>query len=425
MRKGNKILIIMFLLLFVVGVLLGLNFMKKYNKDDDKKDPGSNQEVVTPDIKNNSSFDVMMFKLENKKQNMVYSPLSIKYALNIARYGADGNTKAELDKVLGEGQIGKYENIKDHLSLANAVFIKTDFKDFVLDSYLNDVRNNLNSEVLYDEFVDAKNINKWIEDKTFNMLKDVVPDKTVQDPDFRMALVNALAIDMEWKYSFEETRTYGQDFTKADGSKVEATMMHAKVDSGYDDFKYYKDDDVSVISKDLKEYGGRQFEYIAILPEKDLSDYINDLKDNDLNELFDKLGSVDSKSEVNLAIPKYEYNFTMDNFKDNLIELGLKEMFDEKKANFSKMATRELFVSDAIHQAKIEFGEKGVKAAAVTVLIMYEKSAIEPQKKTINITFDRPFMYVIRDKKTKDVWFMGTVYEPNLWEKDKKDYQSR
>ena len=99
MRKGNKILIIMFLLLFVVGVLLGLNFMKKYNKEEDKKDPGSNQEVVTPDIKNNSSFDVMMFKLENKKQNMVYSPLTIKYALNIARYGADGNTKAELDKV--------------------------------------------------------------------------------------------------------------------------------------------------------------------------------------------------------------------------------------------------------------------------------------------------------------------------------------
>ena len=46
MRKGNKILIIMFLLLFVVGVLLGLNFMKKYNKDDEKKDPGSNQEIV-------------------------------------------------------------------------------------------------------------------------------------------------------------------------------------------------------------------------------------------------------------------------------------------------------------------------------------------------------------------------------------------
>ena len=70
MRKGNKILIIMFLLLFVVGVLLGLNFMKKYNKDDEKKDPGSNQEVVTPDIKNNSNFDVMMFKLENKKQEI-------------------------------------------------------------------------------------------------------------------------------------------------------------------------------------------------------------------------------------------------------------------------------------------------------------------------------------------------------------------
>jgi serine protease inhibitor len=113
----------------------------------------------------------------------------------------------------------------------------------------------------------------------------------------------------------------------------------------------------------------------------------------------------------------------MDDFKDNLKAIGLVDMFDEKTANFSKMASKELYVSDGIHKAKIEFGEKGVKAAAVTVIMMFEKSSIEPQKKTINITFDKPFMYVIRDKDSKEIWFMGTVYEPNLWKNDKNQYK--
>ena len=422
MRKGNRLLIILFLLLFFGGIGVGFIIGKhiKENKKEDK--------VVEPvkepvDVSNLENFDIKMLKLENKKENMIYSPLSIKYALNLVRYGADGKTKDELDSVLGTKEITKYDNIKDHLSLANSVFIKTSFKDFVLSSYLEDVKNNLNTEIMYDDFKNAKNVNNWISEKTFDMLKDVVTDEQITNEDLRMLLINALAIDMEWVSPFDEANTRGQSFTKADGSKVEVTMMHSKLDNYNDDFKYYKDDNVSVISKDLKEYDGKQFELIAILPEENLEDYINNLKDNDLDDLFGKLTTVDSKSEVNLAIPKFEYDYSMDNFKENLKALGLVDMFDEETANFSKMASKELYVSDGIHKAKIEFGEKGVKAAAVTVIMMFEKSSIEPQKKNINITFDKPFMYVIRDKDSKEVWFMGTVYEPNLWKNDKNQYK--
>ena len=34
-------------------------------------------------------------------------------------------------------------------------------------------------------------------------------------------------------------------------------------------------------------------------------------------------------------------------------------------------------------------------------------------------------MHLIRDKKTGEIWFVGTVYEPNSWENDKADYQYR
>ena len=40
------------------------------------------------------------------------------------------------------------------------------------------------------------------------------------------------------------------------------------------------------------------------------------------------------------------------------------------------------------------------------------------------MTFDRPYMFLIRDKENGEVWFVGTVYEPLLWEKEQEsDFQ--
>ena len=37
----------------------------------------------------------------------------------------------------------------------------------------------------------------------------------------------------------------------------------------------------------------------------------------------------------------------------------------------------------------------------------------------IDVTFDKPYMYVIRDKDSGEVWFMGSVYEPTKCEEGK------
>ena len=86
------------------------------------------------------------------------------------------------------------------------------------------------------------------------------------------------------------------------------------------------------------------------------------------------------------------------------------------------MSNRNLYVSDALHKANIDFTEKGVKAAAVTVFIMKDNAMIAKENKPEEIKINKPFLYLIRDKNTKEIWFVGTVYEPNLWEKDKEDY---
>ena len=47
------------------------------------------------------------------------------------------------------------------------------------------------------------------------------------------------------------------------------------------------------------------------------------------------------------------------------------------------------------------------------------------EERPIEININKPFMYIIRDKETNEIWFVGTVYKPNLWENDKADYEYR
>lgn len=49
-------------------------------------------------------------------------------------------------------------------------------------------------------------------------------------------------------------------------------------------------------------------------------------------------------------------------------------------------------------------------------------NAVHIEKEYIKVDINKPFMYLILDKETNEVWFVGTVYTPNLWENDKADY---
>ena len=84
---------------------------------------------------------------------------------------------------------------------------------------------------------------------------------------------------------------------------------------------------------------------------------------------------------------------------------------------------KNLYISDALHKANIEFSEEGVKAAAVTVFGMMGDTLIGVENEIpIEININNPFVFLIRDKNTKEIWLVGTVYEPNSWEDDKQDY---
>ena len=382
-----------------------------------------NSDIVNP-VQGDTDFEFAFLKLENNKKNMLYSPLSIKYALSMLKEGAAGKTFDEINNLVGNDDLPKYSSIDKNLSLANGLFIRDTFYEYVKEKYINILKEEYNAEVIKDEFENAENANKWIEDKTLGIIKNMLKDDVVQDPYSVMLLINALAIDMEWDYKFFTENTSGKTFYKDNGEKMLATMMSKEEIHGKY-LSYYKDDDITVFTMDLKEYDETQFEFIAIMPKEDLSTFVKNVSIDQINQIDKKLIlSSDEKYGVNLKVPKFKFSYDL-SLKDDLKDLGINDAFTEK-ADFSEIADpkQQLYVSDALHKADIEFTEKGVKAAAVTVIIMSKNGITIPKESyPVEITIDKPFMFVIRDKKTKDIWFTGTVYEPNSWEKDKESYK--
>ena len=141
-KKSHKGVII-FLIVLIVLISVGFLFYYLLSTQAIKNDwfPGNEPEKpVQPEPSEkpqkkfsdyDGSLDFSFLKMEDKKENLIYSPLSVKYALSLLNDGAAGETKEQIETVLDGTELTKYENIEDKLSLANAVFIKNDFKDSV------------------------------------------------------------------------------------------------------------------------------------------------------------------------------------------------------------------------------------------------------------------------------------------------------
>lgn len=415
-KKGKRYLVASILIVIIVS-----SFFVVFKVITDKKEDELPVERYEPNDVLINEFDYSFLKLEASDKNLIYSPLSIKYALSMLREGANGSSKEELDNVLPKTSLTKYTNIKDVLSLANSVFIKETYKSHVKDSYLKSIKDLYDAEVFYDKFENASNINSWISKKTFNIINNMVSDTYFENPNLEMILVNALAIDMEWDNPFEGEKTYSSDFTKSNGEKVKVAMMNQTTDSKK--YKYYQDDDYALVSMPLKKYQDTELEFVAVLPKNEnLKDFVTDNEfEENLNSLLEKMNNVSNK-KLNISIPRFEYDYSIELAKDMNL-LGVLDVFSPSKADFSRISDTGLYVSDMLHKADIKFSERGIKAAAATVIFMTDKSEIVEPEEIEYLRFDKPFIYIIKDAKTNEVWFVGSVNEPLLWEDAKDDYK--
>ena len=191
------------------------------------------------------------------------------------------------------------------------------------------------------------------------------------------------------------------------------------------DFEFYVDDDIKVFAKDLKEYNGITLQYVGIMPKNDsLDNYIKNTNAFKINAIINKLKPIKLESfkegvitEIRGNIPMFKFDYDL-NIKEDLQKLGITNVFDSNKADLSNISSSKNYIEEAKQKINIEFANEGIKAAAVTYVGDFGMGVggfdylYDVPVEKINLDFDKPYMFIIRDKNSGEVWFTGTVYKP-------------
>ena len=223
---------------------------------------------------------------------------------------------------------------------------------------------------------------------------------------------------------------YGNDYEPVK-SVVDNYIKEINSNYGYvgssTDFSFYVDDSVKVFAKDLKEYDGTTLQYVGIMPTTEsLDSYINNISSTKVEELIDSLKdakNIESYTDGKVTrltgtIPVFNFDYEL-NLLEDLKKMGITDVFDSSKADLSKLTSNKgTYIDTAVHKANIDFSNVGIKAAAATAIGGYGAAdcsfdyLYDVPIEEIDLTFNKPFMFLIRDKKSGEIWFTGTVYEP-------------
>ena len=346
---------------------------------------------------------------KNAKSSTLISPLSIMTALAMVANGADGDTLAEIQTLLG-GDIG-LDTLNNYLysyfhslpsdetarfAAANSIWIN-DLSSFtVLPSFLQTNANYYPAEVRRTVFNDAavSDINDWVSKNTDAMIPRIL-DRLSEDD--RMILINALVFDAKWNTIFFEEAVQDHEFTALSGQKQTVPMMSGS------EYWYLWDENTAGF---MKPYRDDTYRFVALLPEEgtDLNEYIASLSAEKLNGLLQSA----SNEKVSILLPKFSYD---DNWRmeTDLAALGMPAAFCAL-ADFSRISEdTQLYIDTVIHKTHIEVAEEGTRAAAVTMIGL--KNTGMPMQPPKEVILDRPFVYMIIDTETQLPIFIGAVTE--------------
>lgn len=394
---------------FLLLAFLGLIFISCDPISHDNLEEEPQQNFVS------TGFPVDVFKTivnQDPKENVILSPLSIESAFLMAANGANGETRKNILDVLGQTEDistinSNYKSLKSALDyqgdtttfkMVNSVFWDENRID-VKDDFLKNMTKYYDAEQQNLDFADKKTvdiINKWVSDNTEERIKDILTNITGDDVLF---LINALYFIGDWKFPFPVEGTFDNSFTKSDGTKIEVPFMNGE---GF--FDAFSNDDFQAV--DLP-FANTDFSMTFIMPKKqNIKDFINEFGLDDLEDLYkNKFFQLD----VAIQLPKFELAYKI-KLNKSLMTMGMNLPFDRDLADFSNLGSTggPLFIGQAIHKTFLKVDEKGAEGAAVTVIGFVNTSVGG------FLSFNKPFMVVLKNHKTDSYVFMAKIGEPKF-----------
>lgn len=356
-----------------------------------------------------ASFSFSLLSEVAGDENVVISPLSVANVMAVLANGAEGTTLKELRQTLAgvdldlinaslyylNSRLSAFNTDSAYFKTADSLWFDDSFD--VKASFLQAVANFYDAEVMRVAMADravVDKMNEWISDNTDGEITDAVGDI---DPSSLAVAVNAVIMNDEWVTAYTEAQMSEGVFHGKEGDKT-ASYMTSK--EHYISTAYAKGF--------VKGFKNLPLKFAAIMPTDDMS----------AEEFAEKLtvarwqALLDSQQATSFCVAKLpEFDmYTKSNLTDTLKALGIEKAFDADKADFSNLSnTGEPYISKVTQDAFIKVGPLGAKAGSATVALVAPGAAKPGEVEIPQLTFDKPFVFVIYDNESGVPVFMGIV----------------
>ena len=378
-------------------------------------------------VDGNTAFALDLYRtLAEAGGNFFYSPSSMSMALAMTYAGARGETERQMAETLQyrlpQDRLHASFNVLDlslraqgthsdrvELRIANAVWAQ-DGRAF-LESYLDTVTRNYSGGIRRVDFRGMpegarRSINEWVSAETGDRIKDLISSDAIT-PSTRLVLANAIYFNAGWQRPFAEDATTQDSFFNLDGGEILVPMMRQDARLGY-----VRGDGFHAV--ELPYDGGELF-MTVLLPDEGRFHEFERVLDA---ALLSRVRQDIENRQLRLAMPRFDLEASLD-LADTLEEMGMTNAFDERKAEFQEIDGLSclegdddcLLISHVVQKAFISVDEAGTEAAAATAVAVGITRAVAPDEEPIELTIDRPFVFLVQDRATHSVLFIGRVTE--------------
>ncbi len=377
----------------------------------------TNLDETTLDIYTRFAFKLFSrIHQQQTQENIFISPASITNALAMTYNGASGTTQEAMAEALEIQGMSledfnqanaalkallsdEYEAVE--ISIANSLWLNQNAS--FLPIFLQQVTEFYQAQLNQLDFTSptaADEINAWVREQTNNKIGKIIDEINANSI---LYLMNAVYFKGSWTEAFSEELTEEKPFRMMDGTTRPHPLM-----SQLGTYLYLENSDIQAISLP---YGNGRFSLYVFLPPENVS---LDRFYEELNaEQWDNWIKAMRRQEGVIQLPRFELEYSIA-LNDTLEQIGMGIAFSPNQADFSKMTSEKVHISEVQHKTFVEVNEEGTEAAAVTSVEIRRVSLEEmPEPELFSMIVDRPFFMAIRDNRAQTILFMGSIVNPH------------
>lgn len=331
-------------------------------------------------------------------RDVCLSPVSLEQAFGMLYLGTNGKTKT-----LVEGLFGFKDNQVPSLNdeqpgddtvfhWGNSIWIKPG--ESLRPSYLEDVKQKLGAH--YTQSIDVKKINAWVSERTKDRIHDFLQRLELET---NLVLINAFYLKAEWARPFEPQANRVELFQSSPHQSAQVTYLTQTVDH-----PYYENADGRWLELP---YSDAQLSMLVALPKQKFG--LRAIEERLSAALLDEVTAGLKRQKIELRLPKFRIETNL-SLKRTFVEMGYADLFQE--GDYSRMTllprTR---VTDVLQATYLKVDEKGTEAAAATA-IEARMGAAPDLSSPKPFHANEPFVFILRNKQSGRVYFIGRVYAP-------------